>query len=267
MQLINELRYNVNDFNNLQEGDLIVVFDGYINVINSNDGNDPVAFNILKKLCKLFTEMTPNIFNNDGTLRSLFERDIKDAILQFEGFPKLLIGEIFNDENNEFILSIDNSSYDVYHSKELHYLVKSGILNNKFNSIYINDVKYPINKFGNQKDKSMDNIPIANPMYHGTCEAFLYSILTKGLRKIQGHSAFSVDNDGFVFLTSDYKTAFYYAKMYERETRSNQVIIEIDTSQIDKNKIVLDYDFAYSFATPGDKNPFNKEKIGDMILF
>lgn len=269
MQLLNELKYNVNDFNNIDLGDLIVVFKGYVNIIHVNDITDSEykkIFYLLQELCKYYNNMYPIIFNDDNTIRDIYTKNdfsnISSAILQFAGFPKILIGEV-DEEEDGWTLIIDNDYYDIVNSKELQQLLKTNILSDRFNSLMINDKKYDISYLNGLKNDNSKNIPLANPLYHGTTEKFLYSILTKGLRKIQDNSLFKANNDGYVFLTSDYNIANDYARMYSQHYKSNQVVLEINSNLIDKNKIVLDYDFINSFGKSSEKNFYDGKDIKD----
>lgn len=269
MPLITELKYNVNDFNNIDLDDLIVVFEGNITIVRSNDyskDNIKRIIDLLHRLCDRFYNMTYDIFSNDGNLKPLYAKNnyqnIVSAVMQFAGYPKLIIGEI--EESSKYdgwTLYIDNEWYDVLNSKELYQLVKTNLLSNYFDSITINDKEYKLEDIISLKDNKMDDIPLANPLYHGTCEKYLIGILQKGLRKIQDNSAWTVNNDGYVFLTVDYQTAQNYADIYARKTNSHSVVVEIDSNYLNKDNIVLDYDFTNAFTGLGSKSPYGSGEV------
>ena len=61
MQLITELRYNATDFNNIDLDDLVVVFEGDITIVHSNDYSEyniQRIINLLHLLCDIFYNMT-----------------------------------------------------------------------------------------------------------------------------------------------------------------------------------------------------------------
>lgn len=269
MPLITELKYNANDFNNIDLDDLIVVFEGDITIVRSNDYSEyniQRIINLLHRLCDRFYNMTYEIFSDNGNLKPLYAnnnyQNIVSAVMQFAGFPKLIIGEIEESAKyNRWTLYIDNDWYDVLNSKELYQLIKTNLLFNYFDSVTINDKEYRLEDIIFLKDNKMDDIPLANPLYHGTCEKYLIGILQKGLRKIQDNSAWAVNNDGYVFLTADYQIAQDYADIYARKTNSHSVVIEIDSNYLNKDNIVLDYDFTNSFTGLGSKSPYESGEV------
>ena len=269
MPLITELKYNANDFNNIDLDDLIVVFEGDITIVHSNDYSEyniQRIINLLHRLCDRFYNMTYEIFSDNGNLKPLYAnnnyQNIVSAVMQFAGFPKLIIGEIEESAKyNRWTLYIDNDWYDVLNSKELYQLIKTNLLSNYFDSVTINDKEYRLEDIISLKDNKMDDIPLANPLYNGNCEKYLTGILQKGLRKIQDNSAWAANNDGYVFLTADYQIAQNYADIYARKTNSHGVVIEIDSNYLNKNNIVLDYDFTNSFTGLGSKSPYGSGEV------
>lgn len=269
MQLINELRYDNNDFASLEIGDLIVVYKGNVTVLHLMELDEEEIGKIkslLASLCQSFNQMGHEIFNEDGSLRELYSKNgyanIGYAVLQFSGFPNLIIGEV-EENDNGWSLNIANDWYDVLNSKELQQLLATKLLGNHFETITVNGREYPISQLGNNKPK---DIPLANPLFHGTIEKYLPSIMAKGIRKVQGNSAFNAANDGFVFLASDFNTAKEYADMYARKFGSNGAVLQVDSDKLDKNRVTLDYDFVYSFGKSKDKSPFTGNEIGTARL-
>ena len=269
MALITELKYNDSDFNDIDLDDLIVVFEGDITVVHYNnfsEKNINKIIDLLQRLCNKFNNMTYEIFSENGKLKPLYSKNyyenIMSAIMQFSGFPKLIIGEI--EESSKYdgwTLYIDNDWYDVLNSKELYQLVRTNLLSKYFESVTINDKEYKLEDLISIKDNKMDDIPLANPLYHGTCEKYLLGILQKGLRKIQDNSVWTANNDGYVFLTTDYQTAQTYANIYAKKTNSHSVVIEIDSNYLNRDNIVLDYDFTNSFTELGSKSPYNGGEV------
>lgn len=259
---LNELRYNASEFSNLKDGDILVVFKGNVIIFDSNDKSQQAVQKLtalLSDLCEMYYNMYDTIFNNYGRLRDIFTKEnnknLYETLYNFIECPKVIIGDIIEEEG--IVLSLYGcSSYDVANSKELYDLLCTTNIINFISSIEIDE--HPFNPQGMQKQ---NNVPIANPLYHGTITKYLPSILTKGLRKIQGNSMFTANNEGFVFLTSDFNIAKDYAEMYKRKFGTQAAILEINSNNIDKNKIVLDYDFEQSFVGIGNKSEYNGEDI------
>lgn len=259
---LNELRYNASELSNLKDGDILVVFKGNVIIFDSNDKSQQAVQKLtalLSDLCEMYYNMYDTIFNNYGRLRDIFTKEnnknLYETLYNFIECPKVIIGDIIEEEG--IVLSLYGcSSYDVANSKELYDLLCTTNIINFISSIEIDE--HPFNPQGMQKQ---NNVPIANPLYHGTITKYLPSILTKGLRKIQGNSMFTANNEGFVFLTSDFNIAKDYAEMYKRKFGTQAAILEINSNNIDKNKIVLDYDFEQSFVGIGNKSEYNGEDI------
>ena len=259
---LNELRYNASEFSNLKDGDILVVFKGNVNIFDSNDKSQQAVQKLtalLSDLCEMYYTMYDTIFNNYGRLRDIFTKEnnknLYETLYNFIECPKVIIGDIIEEEG--IVLSLYGcSSYDVANSKELYDLLYNTNIMNFISSIEIDE--HPFNPQGMQKQ---NDVPIANPLYHGTITKYLPSILTKGLRKIQENSMFTANNEGFVFLTSDFNIAKDYAEMYKRKFGTQAAILEINSNNIDKNKMVLDYDFEQSFVGIGNKSAYSGEDI------
>lgn len=259
---LNELRYNASEFSNLKDGDILVVFKGNVIIFDSNDKSQQAVQKLtalLSDLCEMYYNMYDTIFNNYGRLRDIFTKEnnknLYETLYNFIECPKVIIGDIIEEEG--IVLSLYGcSSYDVANSKELYDLLYNTNIMNFISSIEIDE--HPFNPQGMQKQ---NDVPIANPLYHGTITKYLPSILTKGLRKIQENSMFTANNEGFVFLTSDFNIAKDYAEMYKRKFGTQAAILEINSNNIDKNKMVLDYDFEQSFVGIGNKSEYSGEDI------
>lgn len=261
--MLNELRYNIGDFDRVDEEDGILVFKGNVYPIFINDTSEEniqYVLNILKELCKVYDGLYDNFFEKDGTLKD-YLRDKPVNLLgviegNFENLPKLLYGRV-TAYNDRYSLAFDYSMYDVANSQEFKQLMKSDIVD-QFSYIILNDKAYTLQEIrnGEFENKKGDNTNIAPRLYHGTTTNYLYSILTKGLRQVEENSKFKVVNSGYVYLTSVYETAHDYAKGYVREKGGEKCIIVVDTNKIDKNNIVLDYDFANEYTTDIENSPY-----------
>lgn len=259
---LNELRYNSSELKNLKDGDIVVVFKGNVTVFNVNDTSQDAIQRLtvlLNQLCEMYYNMYSTIFNDFGKIKKEFLahncKNIYDTIYNFTECPKVIIGDVI--EEDGLTLSLYGcSSYDVANSKELYELLNNTNIMSSINSIEIDE-----QPFSPQNMLRQNDVPIANPLYHGTITKYLPSILAKGLRKVQENSMFTANNEGFVFLTSDYNIAKDYANMYQRKFGTQAVVLEINSKNIDPSKMVLDYDFEQSFVGIGNKSAYTGKDI------
>lgn len=258
MKVLNELRYINSNFKFLDVDDIIVIFKGTVYTISSEEESDNNTLYLLKQLCDTFPSMKKFFYDKDGNLIQLYleSNNLIDAIYEhFENFPKVIIGTIDYDENDKLILDINNDAYNVLSSPEFNQFLKSEQAHD-FGKIIINGKEIT----ANDADNSPHKIKLANPLYHGTIYDNLKGIFSKGLRKIQSNSIFTVNNDGFVFLTSEFSVAENYANMYSRTKSSRMAILKINSNYIDEDKVVLDYDFVKEFTEPGKNDPYVNSK-------
>ena len=257
MSELNELKYNIQDFKGLDVDDMLFIFKGNVYVFNSMNTSESEFVSFLQNLCGTFKGLSKYFFQSNGELAGVYKKDfdrlLNDMYEILSDYPKLIVGSI--DYEDGLGLTIDNSAYDVVNSPEFIQFMNSEA-SKVFNHIIVNNVDVKNSKLNNEPHK----IQLANPLYHGTSTRFLYEILTKGLRKKQENSLFSVDNSGFVFLTSIYKTAFGYAQMYAKAYNTNEAILKVNSDLIDDNKVVLDFDFVKEFTAPGKDDPYVNTK-------
>ena len=265
--MLNELRYNVTDFDRVDEEDGILVFKGNVYPIfttDTSEENVQYVLHILRELCKVYDGLYENFFEKDGTLKDYLKNKPINllGIIEgnFENLPKLLYGRV-TVHNDRYSLAFDYSMYDVANSQEFKQLMKSDIVD-QFTYIILNDKPYTLEEIrnGEFENKKENNTNITPRLYHGTTTNYLYSILTKGLRQVEETSKFNVVNSGYVYLTSVYETAHGYAQDYAREKGGEECIIVVDTNKINKNNIVLDYDVANEYTTDIENSPY-KGKI------
>ena len=253
-----ELRYVNGNFNALDVDDMVVIFKGNVYILNEEDEYSNTLMRLIKELCDAFPSVKEHFFYNDGALKNEFHNsgDVINAIYDyFISFPKVIIGMVDYDDNDGLSLDIENTSYNVTASPEFKQFLQSE-QSKAFDKIIVNGKTVTIN----DTVKNPHTIQIANPLYHGTVMKHLYGILTKGLRKMQDNSIFNAKNDGFVFLTSDFAIAKSYAGMYNDDKKSPMAVLKINSDHIDKNKVVLDFDFVKEFTYPGKDDPYTSSK-------
>lgn len=256
--MLNELRYNARDFNHLDIDDIIIVLNGYVYPVYVNDTSEEnykSNINLLHMLCNRFPGLYNTIFD-EGTkqLREIYEENISDAFWNFVDLPKILVG-IVEEGDKGLVIDFMSNSYDIKNSKELFAFARTEMIN-LFDEIKINEEPVDLNGMP-QKKSDLQNIPIANPLYHGTSIKFAYEILTKGLKSVPENSTFSVQNKGYVFLTSDFTIAKDYAARNGGKRYSDKCVVKINSNNINKDNIVLDYDFAISHTDDFAQSPYH----------
>lgn len=205
--LLNELKYNINQIKMLDEGDAIIVFQGNVFPIYMSDTskeNISYLVNVIKYICNVFTDLYNIFFDENGNLKENLIIDeyyrFFDAIYNFVDRPKLLFGEVENYDGYYAVRFENISNYDIKNSNEFNALTKTDILHS-FKYVIVNDEVFDTNELQNLTT-NIDKDNIADVLYHGTCEKYIYDILTKGLRQIKENSTFKTENKGYVFLTS-----------------------------------------------------------------
>lgn len=269
--IINELRMN-GLTPNVQDGDVIIIFNGYIYPICRSDKSEKnlnYIINIIKTLCHKFTGMTDIFFDENMNIKqylitdrngqSSFER-LFDSLYNFCEVPKLIFFNVI-DVDGDLSLTAENynGTYDIDNSKELRQFAMSDYAK-RFQSIVVNNEVYTMSDIVSNKI-SKENIPIAKRLYHGTCLKYTKNIVYKGIRSTAENSAFSVNNNNYIFLTTSYQVAYEYATSYSQLTKTFPCVLEIDTSKINKDKIVLDFDFTNMFTKDYENSPYEKVKM------
>ncbi len=272
---INELKLQSSS-SNMQDGDAIIVFRGNIYPIHKSDNSEKnliYVINVIKTICSTFTGLSNVFFEEDGKIRKelLIDRNgnpsmsrLFDALYNFCDVPKLLFMEV-GEIDGEFSVSPQNfnGSYDIRNSKELQQFVSSKY-GKKFPYIFIDGELYNIdNILGNDVPKQ--NVPLTDRLFHGTCLRYASNIINKGLRSNEENSLYKVHNRGYVFMTTSYSMASEYALSYSQKTNTLPCVIEIDTTRIDRNKIVLDFDFINNFAKDFENSPYNDTKMSSAF--
>lgn len=263
--MLNELKYNINNFNNIYEDDVIIVFKGHVYPVYMNNyskENINYIINIIKELCTVYDGMYDIFFEDNGELKENLKEPYRlfNAFGNFEDLPKLLYGYVIA-YKGQYSLAFDYSTYDVANSNEFKQLLNTEIID-QFRYILFNDKAYTVedikkNLFQNRKEANTDVTP---ELYHGTTTKYIYDILTKGLRQIQQNSAFKVANTGYVYLTSVFQTACDYAEMYASYKGGEECVIVVDTNKINHNNLVLDFDVANAFTVDVENSPY-QDKI------
>lgn len=259
---INELKYNINNIISLDEGDVLIIFQGYaypVFLSDSSKENIQYLYNLIKSLCNVFTELKSTFFDENGNFREMYLTDnyyrLFDAIYNFADRPKLLFGEIINYKDSYAINFENDSNYDIINSKELNDLLKTNILE-QFSYIIINGDAFNLEELRNKIENFSSKNNISNILYHGTCTDFVENIMKNGIRQVKENSNFKTENKGYVFLTSVFNIADKYAAMYAIDRKSNRAIIKVKSNHLNQNNIVLDYDFSMQYTK--DESPFNR---------
>ena len=260
---LNELRYDSGRFAALDEDDAIVVFRGNVYPVYMNDSSEENVLSmagLLLDLCSTFDGAGKRFCNPDGTLKDAYLSNrsmAASALRSFEGFPGLLFGYV-TEYDGDYALSFDFSSYDAANSTEMRSLMRTDIPW-QFGYILFNGEAYTPGQvmdgdFRNAVGKGSNVAPLA---FHGTTDLYLSEIMSKGIRQKRENSIFGFENKGYVYLTSVYESALNYARMYVSAKGGRECVLEVDTGRIDRNRMVLDHDFAAEFTTDISGSPYD----------
>lgn len=273
---INELKYSGNTIPSMEDGDIIIVFKGNIYPISTNDDtsdNLKYIINVIRTLCNTYTGMKDVFFEDDGSIKSYLIKDrdgsltirrLIDSLYNFCDVPKILFLNVI-DSGDGLALSPENynGSYDLKNSKELQQFNASKFAE-QFSCYIIGNEVLSKNDIANNQI-SRQNVPLSNKLYHGTCLKYALGIIDKGIRSKAENSAFTVNNKGYVFLTTSYQVAYEYATSYSQLTKTWPCVIEVDTSKLNKDNIVLDFDFTNMFTTDYNNSPYEKVKMSSRF--
>ena len=122
------------------------------------------------------------------------------------------------------------------------------------------DSTYSRDEILNTEDKVYNKeVKLPKYVYHGTTVKNVPGILRKGLRANPNNTNFAVKHTKYVFLSSVFKNAEFYAEMASKG-RDVNAILKIDTAKIDINKINFDYDFYHDYVGQGNEYYNNIKK-------
>lgn len=175
--------------------------------------------------------------------------------------PHIIVGyfvESFNDKlprNTIVGVIINNPYYEFRVSDVLNKLIK--LLPN-LNYYEIEGETYSKDELINKNQNKLIKLP--DVVYHGTSSEHIDSILKNGIRPMIGNSSFKVKNEKYVFLTTSFEVADSYAKSSISKNfnmSTYKIILEVNSNQLDINKIVYDYDFYINNVGNGN-DEYNK---------
>ncbi len=155
--------------------------------------------------------------------------------------------------------------FDIKHSDELNKIMK---FFSNISYYKIDGVLYSKDELQNYKYNT--SFKLGEYIYHGTSLDNMESILKYGLRADKkGTSLFNQEKDitwkDYIFFTTSFLTAKSYAKMNvikDYNLNNKKIVLEIKTSDIDKNLIEYDFDFyAYHGLSGNDDYDAMKAKL------
>lgn len=177
-----------------------------------------------------------NLINLPQVISGYFETDGTDLIAHF--YTKEFLDVRISDEVKKMAKDFKQIQFFSFEGEDKAYS-RDNILNSS-DKVYNTEVKLP--KY----------------VYHGTSVKNVPGILRKGLRADPNKTNFAVKHTKYVFLTSVFANAEFYADMASKGKDIN-AILKIDTSKIDINKINFDYDFYHDYVGQGNEY-YNKMK-------
>lgn len=256
LEFLNELRIH-DDFNivNNLESTYLVVYKGNMYFF------DYGTKDFIEKTKKFY-----EFLRSEGSFDLEYGFDFDSACDFFERYitladPHIISGHFYSNSFNKKIPQ-DSIVLEFYKSQYLEIRISDTLkkimtMFPKLEYFEIDDIVYHkdeiIEKYGKVFNKS-ERLP--ESVFHGTSSQFLDDILKRGIIPKKENSVFKVEHDYYIFLTTSFKSAEFYAKMSvsrDFNIKTNPVIVEIDSSKIDKDKILFDYDFYTKFIGKGNK--------------
>lgn len=261
MNSLNELKYNIQDFYNIGEGDFILVFQGNIIPICVVDDSQANKLHLLKVLHQLSLVYTSLQKDMQGESLDTVSQIVRFLYANCSHYPKLLFFAVDDDgESNGLCLTCTSNMYDIVRSKEMRDFLASQIAD-YVEAFYINGIRYTKDEILARSIKRKDNIPLSKRLFHGTCLKYASDILRHGIRSNPQNSVWKVHNDDFVFLTSIFPIAADYAFIYSKSTKSSPVVFEINSDHLNVNNITLDYDVASAYASDNEQSPYKANRF------
>jgi hypothetical protein len=244
------------DFELTSDTNTIIAKDKYIYFFDKNNEKDVV--NIINELD------IENIIN---------KLDIEDSIglsVFYNLIEEILINHLnillFHIENNNTISEYENSNefkqdyrlsnFFINILKKLQFynfkylIVKTASFDEDYS---VNDYEVDIDIVIKNFEEDLKYRKLPKIIYHGTCSYYLQNILKIGLKNNNDKSNFQnvYRQNKYVFLTSNFETAKFYAENSANKTNSFPIILAIDSSKLDINLISFDYDFYKTYIGHG----------------
>lgn len=251
--LINELLIS-NEYKNVNSLDS-TTFVVYIDKIYFFDYTNKSYINDVKNFAQMMAA-NEKIQSNVGDFDSagdFLKYDLKNR-------PNIIVGSFvynsFSDDIPKDALCAEfekNSYLDISISDTLRKIIKVLPMLNYF---HIDNKYYSKEDLLNSTENNNKQIKLPELVYHGTSSENILEILRRGIITVPENSPFNdVKHDKYIFLTSSFKTANNYAEMSVSRNynlKTFNIVLEIPTSRLDKDKIEYDLDFYAKYVGNGN---------------
>ena len=179
---------------------------------------------------------------------------------EFSQHPKIISGTFYLNYYNDKIPKdsivariFENTYFEIRISDVIKKLIKvlPGLEYLEINKeIYHKDDI--IKKYGMEFNK---RTKLPDVVYHGTSSEFIDGILKRGIQPKMDNTIFNVKHDKYIFLTTSFETAKRYSRMSvgrDFNLKTKQIVLEIKSDRLDKDKIIFDFDFYNKFVGKGN---------------
>jgi len=244
----------------------ILAYDKYIYFVMDED---TVA---LAKLSEIINKNKTTSFkiNTDADYNGMLEEII-------EYYPNILVFEYDSDENDTIILNAKNEFRQDYRTSK--YVIDTfKKLNREFNIDFMKVVDnvdndqmdtiedtYYLKALIDDWEEDIKYTKLPKYIYHGTSIKYLEDILKRGIQPSAEKSNYDgIRHKSRIFFASDKVNTMFHANKAAFQTKQPPIILQIDSSGLDINKIDFDYDFYTTYVAKKDAN-HDYSKIGSPV--
>lgn len=186
--------------------------------------------------------------------------DANDFLEYYLDNPKIIAGRFYynsftkNIPNDALIAEFFNKQYLEITISDTLYKLMSFLPSLDY--FRIDNIIYHKNDLIEKYKKNINKqLKLPEKIYHGTSSEHIKDIIKNGIRPKKENTIFKVEHTNYIFFTTSFDTANRYAGFStSKHFSSNKVILEINSNQLDKDKIIFDFDFYNRYVGKGNKN-------------
>jgi hypothetical protein len=259
-EYVNELLASSDNFSNDIESTYFVIYKDKVYIFDYTDKD------FIQKTAKFFHFLIDEgVIDETGRIKYYINNldfdSANDFFSTFLNNPKIVSGTFYINKFNKKIpndVIIAEFHMNKYRDIRISDVLKKFIKFLPFLEYFeIEKVIYHRDDIIKEFGKNFNSqIKIPKILYHGTSSEFISDILKKGIIPSSKNSIFQIENKDYIYLTTSFNIAEFYSNAStarDYNLKTSEVVLEIDSNRIDKDKIVFDYDFYRHFVGKGNK--------------